>query len=805
MSLARIKIKRDTAADYTASNIVLLLGEFAYETDTFTLSGGVRHYKFKIGDGTTAWNDLPYARLSAVGGGGGASAFIDLTDVPGAYAGAASRYVKVNETADGLEFEAIEAADLPTGIDAVKIGDGSVSNAEFQTLNGAQQPYTTAEQTKLSNITVTQAVNLDTMESDIAGKQPLDTDLTAIAALVSAADKIPYATGAGTWSLADFTSLARTQLALAAPSAVRFYKINADNTITLRTSAEMLSDIGAQASGSYLVTTNNLSDLANAGTARTNLGATTVGAAMFTLTNPSAVTFLRVNTDNTVTALSAADFRTALSVPSTSEVVSSLEATTGALTLGALIAAATAKTTPVDADSTVICDSENANATKELTFTNLKAFLKTYNDTLYQATDADLTDLASKWAAASASAQASLQFHEDTDNGAHKITVQAPAALAADWTLTLPDTNGDADQVLKTDGNGVTSWTTPSAGALTYWDEARNTSAPNATVPAVSMLPDSGDTNADGVHGANGTGSLLAQVPDSGTGGGNKRGTYSVDWQRVRSNANHVCLGNYQVIAGGQNNQLNSGATNSVISGGTTNVSIEQGTFIGGGASNSITGSYGVVGGGSSNSVAASSGVIGGGNNNTVNAQGGILEGDNCQVNALQGGVLSGAYANAYLYGMQAWANGRFSAIGDAQSAHLVARKSITGTAIAEMGLDGSTTRLVLSSTNCIWNFQVQVVAVTSSVGNGTGTAGASFAATYGGCIKRLNTTTSLVGTIQTMMAVQADTNINDAVVTITADDTNEALKIEFTPPTTAGSTTVTLVVATIELTQVKY
>lgn len=46
--------------------------------------------------------------------------------------------------------------------------------------------------------------------------------------------------------------------------------------------------------------------------ARTSLGATTVGANLFTLTNPSAVTFPRFNADNTVSALNAADFRTAI-------------------------------------------------------------------------------------------------------------------------------------------------------------------------------------------------------------------------------------------------------------------------------------------------------------------------------------------------------------------------------------------------------------------------------------------------------------------------------------------------------------
>ena len=44
----------------------------------------------------------------------------------------------------------------------------------------------------------------------------------------------------------------------------------------------------------------------------TGLGATTVGSAMFVLTNPSAITFPRFNADNTVTALSAALYRTAI-------------------------------------------------------------------------------------------------------------------------------------------------------------------------------------------------------------------------------------------------------------------------------------------------------------------------------------------------------------------------------------------------------------------------------------------------------------------------------------------------------------
>jgi hypothetical protein len=65
--------------------------------------------------------------------------------------------------------------------------------------------------------------------------------------------------------------------------------------------------------------------------ARTNLGATTLGANIFTITNPSAVTFPRFNADNTISALDAATFRTAIGAgtSSTTGTVTSIVAGTG--------------------------------------------------------------------------------------------------------------------------------------------------------------------------------------------------------------------------------------------------------------------------------------------------------------------------------------------------------------------------------------------------------------------------------------------------------------------------------------------
>lgn len=65
-------------------------------------------------------------------------------------------------------------------------------------------------------------------------------------------------------------------------------------------------------SGPVLKVTRGGTGASTAGAARTNLGATTLGANLFTVTNPSAITFPRFNADNSVSALGASDFRTAI-------------------------------------------------------------------------------------------------------------------------------------------------------------------------------------------------------------------------------------------------------------------------------------------------------------------------------------------------------------------------------------------------------------------------------------------------------------------------------------------------------------
>ena len=149
------------------------------------------------------------------------------------------------------------------------------------------------------------------------------------------------------------TDVGKALLTLPDDESVGFPRINADNTATKRTAAELLDDIGAQPAGDYVLDNDaRLSD-ARTPTAHTHavadltdpenlsltasqivdqenlfisvaqlsdpeslsvnssqlLDSTAVGRGLLTLTNPDAVTFPRFNADNTTTPRSASDFR----------------------------------------------------------------------------------------------------------------------------------------------------------------------------------------------------------------------------------------------------------------------------------------------------------------------------------------------------------------------------------------------------------------------------------------------------------------------------------------------------------------
>jgi hypothetical protein len=58
----QIQFRNDTAANWTAADPILAVGELGLETDTD---------QYKIGNGTDAWSDLPYGGIAGAPGAAG--------------------------------------------------------------------------------------------------------------------------------------------------------------------------------------------------------------------------------------------------------------------------------------------------------------------------------------------------------------------------------------------------------------------------------------------------------------------------------------------------------------------------------------------------------------------------------------------------------------------------------------------------------------------------------------------------------------------------------------------------------------
>jgi hypothetical protein len=303
---------------------------------------------------------------------------------------------------------------------------------------------------------------------------------------------------------------------------------------------------------------------------------------------------------------------------------------------------------------------------------------------------------------------------------------------------------------------------TPTA-KLTVANAGRVTVGQDSTVSTeVCAVITTDVTNANLVIAPNGNGALIADIPDGTLAGGNARGDNAVDLQMSRGIGSQVASGTRSVIIGGDKNTAS--GTNSVIVGGSENISSSQDSACWGGSFNGAV-------------------------TNHTN--------------------VFGTRARGYLHGQFAYSSGPFSgtdASAQTQRSVISYFRSITGTTITELFLDGGSLRAVLAlptgATNArAWRAQIDLVAICATAG-GTTVLNDVFAGSYHAAIKRVGTTTSLVGAVSVTNEV-SDASMSTSVVTIDADDTNEALRIQFTPPTTAAAGTVIRVVATAYLTEV--
>ena len=141
---------------------------------------------------------------------------------------------------------------------------------------------------------------------------------------------------------------------------------------------------------------------------------------------------------------------------------------------------------------------------------------------------------------------------------------------------------------------------------LQYWIE--NIDVVNTETGIVSLIVNGTETNIDAVISPAGFGSIGNDAT------GDKRGSYAVDWQRIRGAADQVAGGNYAVISGGSFNTAQ--GLHSVIIGGNNNTNNSDYSVILGGVNGNTRGIDGAViipgyatGGGANNSGLIQSGI----------------------------------------------------------------------------------------------------------------------------------------------------------------------------------------------------
>lgn len=318
-------------------------------------------------------------------------------------------------------------------------------------------------------------------------------------------------------------------------------------------------------------------------------------------------------------------------------------------------------------------------------------------------------------------------------------------------TLTLPTSTGT---LATTADTGVTGFTS-----------SQNTSSPNNTVNASRLLVSASSTDADIVLQPKGEGSLLAELPDGTSAGGNKRGKYVVDWQRVRSNAYQVASSDFCTISGGHTNTASNGVST-----------------VGGGRNNAATGlTCCTISGGRFNTANKADTFIGGGNYNTASGYGAVVC---CGLRNTASGnyssVLGGCYGTTRgLHGMSAMASGKFGTLGDAQRGQYILRGLTTNGTLqvltANQGAASTTNQVILPNNSC-YGFEGRVTSHRTDV------IGAGAIWTFSGGIRRgANAASTVMITVCTPVQISADAEAIGWLLEVTEDTTNGGLKVSFT------------------------
>lgn len=421
------KQRRDTAANWTSNNPTLLAGELGYESDTG---------KWKVGDGSAAWTSLAYIPGS------------QLSSYPLVNADIASNAeIAVSKLADGTARQLLQTDAAGTGVEwASNIdvpGTLDVTGAATFDNNVIIQGDLTVNGTE----TIINTQTLDVEDKNIViGKVTTPTDVTADGGgitLKGTTDKtINWIDATDAWTLSEHVNIASAKEYRIAGT-----KVLDATSLGSAVVSSSLTSVGTISSGTWEGTAVAPGYGGTGQTTYTDgellIGKTDGTLAKATITQGTGVTI--TNGDGTITIAATGSGGTVTAVTATSPLASS-----GGTTPDISIQdGTTAQKGAVQLEDSTSSTSTTTAATPNA----VKSAYDLANAALPQSGGALTGDL-------TLNAQSDLRF-ADADSS-NWVAFQAPATVASNVTWTLPDADGTADQVLKTDGSGVLGWVSPS-------------------------------------------------------------------------------------------------------------------------------------------------------------------------------------------------------------------------------------------------------------------------------------------------------------------------------------------------------
>lgn len=453
---ALMKQRYDTAANWTTANPTLLAGEIGIESDT---------KKWKLGTGAAAWTSLGYAI-------GGTYPLVNA-DI------SATAEIAVSKLADGTPRQLLQTDAAGTGVEwASNIdvpGTLDVTSAATFDNNVIIQGDLTVNGTE----TIINTQTLDVEDKNIViGKVVTPSDVTADGGgitLKGTTDKtINWIDATDAWTLSEH--------------------VNIGSTKEYRIAGTKVLDATSLGSG---VTSSSLTSVGTIGTGAWNgtaIGTAYGGTGQTTYTNGQLL--IGNTTGNTLTKATLTAGSGVAITNSTGSITISATGSGGTVTsvTGTSPIASTGGTTPdisiQDGTTTQkgAVQLEDSTSSTSTTKAATPASVKAAYDLAAAALPAAGGTLTGNVTVAN---QFDLRFGEATANGSNYVGFQAPAAIAADLTWTLPATDGSNGQILGTNGSGVLAWV-DDTGAIFIdggnFDNGSSTVTTTATIDGGSFV-----------------------------------------------------------------------------------------------------------------------------------------------------------------------------------------------------------------------------------------------------------------------------------------------------------------------------